>query len=130
MKQGNSTGLFTRRQRNLSINRRPDDGAQALCLLDSLITCGEFQLKDFSDRLLAWYQEGLWAVGGLVFDIGIQTCIIFHKHRASHPYHRHGRAGSLRQAVKSIQGHDRYQIEVREGGGRKEGSREKEAPHM
>ncbi len=24
-----------------------DDGAQALCLLDSLITCGEFQLKDF-----------------------------------------------------------------------------------
>ena len=57
------------------------------------------------------------------------NCIIFHKHRASHPYHRHGRAGSLRQAVKSIQGHDRYQIEVREGGGRKEGSREKEAPH-
>ena len=47
---------------------------------------------------------------------------------ASHPYHRHGRAGSLRQAVRSIQGHDRYQIEVREGGagsGRKEASRAK-----
>ena len=56
------------------------------------------------------------------------NCIIFHKHRASHPYHRHGRAGSLRQAVRSIQGHDRYQIEVREGGagsGRKEAGRVK-----
>ena len=56
------------------------------------------------------------------------NCIIFHKHQASHPYHRHGRAGSLRQAVRSIQGHDRYQIEVREGGagsGRKETGRAK-----
>lgn len=34
-----------------------DDGAQALCLLDSIVTCGKFCLKDFSDRLLAWYQE-------------------------------------------------------------------------
>lgn len=50
-----------------------DDGAQALCLLDSLVTCGRFCLKDFSDRLLAWYMHGKWAVNGIVFDIGIQT---------------------------------------------------------
>ncbi|MDE7416163.1 MAG: ADP-ribosylglycohydrolase family protein [Lachnospiraceae bacterium] len=50
-----------------------DDGAQALCLLDSLVTCGAFELKDFSDKLLAWYQNGVWAVDGVVFDIGIQT---------------------------------------------------------
>ncbi len=50
-----------------------DDGAQALCLLDSLVTCGAFELKDFSDKLLAWYQNGTWAVDGVVFDIGIQT---------------------------------------------------------
>ena len=50
-----------------------DDGAQALCLLDSLITCGMFDLKDFSDRLLAWYRKGMWAIDGDVFDIGIQT---------------------------------------------------------
>lgn len=50
-----------------------DDGAQALCLLDSIVTCGNFCLKDFSDRLLAWYQEGKWAVDGIVFDVGIQT---------------------------------------------------------
>ncbi len=50
-----------------------DDGAQALCLLDSLVSCGAFVLKDFSDRLLAWYLNGEWAVDGVVFDIGIQT---------------------------------------------------------
>lgn len=50
-----------------------DDGAQALCLLDSLLTVGHFDLDDFSERLLAWYRDGLWAVDGHVFDIGIQT---------------------------------------------------------
>lgn len=50
-----------------------DDGAQALCLLDSLVSCGAFELNDFSDRLLAWYQEGKWAVDNIVFDIGVQT---------------------------------------------------------
>ena len=41
------------------------------------------------------------------------TCIIFHKNKASHPYHQHGRANSLRQAVRSIQSHDKWQIEGR-----------------
>lgn len=30
------------------------------------------------------------------------TVIIFHKHKASHPYHQHGRANTLRQAVRSV----------------------------
>lgn len=38
------------------------------------------------------------------------TVIIFHKHRAGHPYHHHGRANTLRQAVRSIQGHDKWQM--------------------
>lgn len=38
------------------------------------------------------------------------ACIIFHKHRFSHPYHQHGRANTLRQAVKSIQSHDKWQM--------------------
>lgn len=50
-----------------------DDGAQALCLLESLITCGGFNLQDFSDKLLAWYEDGKWAIDGIVFDVGIQT---------------------------------------------------------
>ena len=50
-----------------------DDGAQALCLLDSLLTCGRFDAEDFGRRLVRWYDEGYLAVDGRVFDIGIQT---------------------------------------------------------
>ena len=50
-----------------------DDGAQALCLLDSVIEKGKFDLIDFSDKLLNWYENGLWAVDNHVFDVGIQT---------------------------------------------------------
>ena len=41
------------------------------------------------------------------------SCIVFHKHRYQHPYHQHGRARTLRQAIKSIKDHDVYQITVR-----------------
>ena len=37
------------------------------------------------------------------------SCIIFHKHKVSHPYHQHGRSNTLRQAVRSIKSHDRWQ---------------------
>lgn len=40
-------------------------------------------------------------------------CIIFHKHRASQPYHQHGRARNLGQAVRSIMGHDVFQMNGR-----------------
>lgn len=50
-----------------------DDGAQALCLLDILQKQKKFSLKDFSDALSSWYENGLWAVDGVVFDVGIQT---------------------------------------------------------
>ena len=43
--------------------------------------------------------------------LGKGSCVIFHKHKASHPYHQHGRADTLRQAVRSIQGHDKWVIE-------------------
>ncbi len=55
-----------------------DDGAQALCLLDSIVTCGKFQLKDFSDRILAWYQEGKWAVSCvLMAKEMVPLCVYF-----------------------------------------------------
>ncbi|MCL2091313.1 MAG: ADP-ribosylglycohydrolase family protein [Micrococcales bacterium] len=50
-----------------------DDGAQALCLLDSLLRTGTLDLDDFATRMLAWYDDGLWAVDDLGFDVGIQT---------------------------------------------------------
>lgn len=50
-----------------------DDGAQALCLLASLLDCGRLSLTDFGDRLLQWLDDGYMAVDGDVFDCGIQT---------------------------------------------------------
>ena len=41
------------------------------------------------------------------------ACVIFHKHKHLHPYHQHGRAHTLRQAVQSIKRHDKYQLKVR-----------------
>ncbi len=41
------------------------------------------------------------------------TVIIFHKHKVSHPYHRHGRANTLRQAVLGIRKHDEWQMNGR-----------------
>lgn len=64
---------FCRAHQTVPAGTWSDDGAQALCLLDSLVSCGAFCLEDFSDRLLAWYRDGMWAVDGVVFDIGIQT---------------------------------------------------------
>ncbi len=50
-----------------------DDGAQALALLDSLLRCGKLDLNDFAQRLVDWKEAGKYAVGGIVFDIGITT---------------------------------------------------------
>lgn len=50
-----------------------DDGAQALCLLDSLLARNRFDADDFGRRLLLWYEKGYMAVDGNVFDVGVQT---------------------------------------------------------
>jgi ADP-ribosyl-[dinitrogen reductase] hydrolase len=50
-----------------------DDGAQALCLLASLLECGQLDIEDFGQRLLRWFDSGYMAVGGRVFDVGVQT---------------------------------------------------------
>jgi ADP-ribosyl-[dinitrogen reductase] hydrolase len=50
-----------------------DDGAQALALLDSLLTMGRLDLDDFGARLLAWFDQGAYTPDGRVFDCGMQT---------------------------------------------------------
>jgi ADP-ribosyl-[dinitrogen reductase] hydrolase len=52
-----------------------DDGAQALCLLESLLERGEFDPQDFGRRMLDWLDKGHLAVDGRVFDVGIQTSL-------------------------------------------------------
>lgn len=62
-----------------------DDGAQALCLLASLLECGRLDPDDLGRRLLAWYESGYLAVGGRVFDVGIQTSQAFRALKAGTP---------------------------------------------
>lgn len=49
-----------------------DDGAQALCLLASLVECGRFDADDFALKLVAWFREDFMAVDEM-FDVGVQT---------------------------------------------------------
>ena len=67
-----------------------DDGAQALCLLDSLLEKGKFDLDDFSHKLLDWYDDGYMAVDGRVFDVGIQTGMALDCYRQDMPAERCG----------------------------------------
>jgi ADP-ribosyl-[dinitrogen reductase] hydrolase len=70
-----------------------DDGAQALCLLASLLHQGKLELDDFSRRLINWRTWGYLAAGGLVFDIGIQTRRAIEALESGVPAARSGPAG-------------------------------------
>lgn len=67
-----------------------DDGAQALCLLESLLDCGTLNLDDLGTRFIRWADEGHLAVDGDVFDIGTQTAWAFRALRLGTPPDRSG----------------------------------------
>lgn len=50
-----------------------DDGAQALCLLESLLLVGDLDVDDLSGRLVDWWRGGYLTPDGLTFDVGNQT---------------------------------------------------------
>ena len=50
-----------------------DDGSQALCLLDSLLTCGRLDPDDLGSRLLRCHTAGYMWIDGRVFDTGVTT---------------------------------------------------------
>ncbi len=64
---------FRRAHSGVPTGTYSDDGAQALILLDSLLECGKFDASHFARGLVDWYDKGFMAVGGKVFDVGIQT---------------------------------------------------------
>ena len=61
-----------------------DDGALMLALLDSLLHAG-FDTADQGRRALAWYDEGRYAAGGDIFDIGVATSSALYALRAGTP---------------------------------------------
>jgi ADP-ribosylglycohydrolase len=64
---------FARAHRGVPIGTWSDDGAQALCLLASLLHAGRLDIEDFARRMVNWYEHGYMAVDGQVFDVGVQT---------------------------------------------------------
>lgn len=44
----------------------------------------------------------------------LRSCVIFHKHKVSDPYHQHGHSSTLFQAVRQIKKHDKWQLGRRE----------------
>lgn len=50
-----------------------DDTSMALCLADSLVTCGGFDARDQMQRYLRWWRQGYWSSKGYCFDIGSTT---------------------------------------------------------
>ena len=50
-----------------------DDGAQALCLLASVLRNDRLDVEDFGRRLVNWNDHGYMTPDGRVFDVGIQT---------------------------------------------------------
>jgi ADP-ribosylglycohydrolase len=66
-----------------------DDGALMLALLDSLLEAG-FDTEDQGRRVLAWRDEGRYAVGGEVFDVGTSTTEALHALRSGTPAERAG----------------------------------------
>jgi ADP-ribosylglycohydrolase len=63
---------FRRAHEGVPTGTWSDDGAQALCLLASLLECRKFDVDDFAAKLVAWFREDYLAVDEM-FDVGIQT---------------------------------------------------------
>ncbi len=70
---------FMRAHRNTPVGTWSDDGAQALCLLASLLDSDRFDPDDLGRRLVAWYDRGYMAIDGHVFDVGIHTARVVHE---------------------------------------------------
>jgi len=71
-----------------------DDGAQALCLAESLLARDALDLDDFGRRLLRWRDRGHLAVDARVFDVGIQTGAALARLRRGMPPDRSGDTGA------------------------------------
>ena len=64
---------FQKTYPNIPFGTWSDDGAQALCLLSSLLHKNKLDPEDLMNRMCNWYQHGYMAVDYQVFDVGIQT---------------------------------------------------------
>ncbi|WP_111859537.1 ADP-ribosylglycohydrolase family protein [Acinetobacter sp. CFCC 10889] len=71
---------FGKTYSNIPFGTWSDDGAQALCLLDSLLYKNKLDAEDLMHRMCNWYQHGYMAVDYQVFDVGVQTAEAIRKY--------------------------------------------------
>lgn len=84
---------FPRSHNGVPAGTWSDDGAQALCLLSSLMACNCLDLRNFAGQLLNWAGWGYLAVDGHVFDIGVQTYRALEALKAGVPPEQSGPTG-------------------------------------
>jgi ADP-ribosyl-[dinitrogen reductase] hydrolase len=93
---------FVRSHRTTPIGTWSDDGAQALCLLASLLDCNCLDPDDLGRRLVDWYDRGYMAVGGKVFDVGIHTARVVHEISRGMPVLEAGALGNQARGNGSL----------------------------
>ena len=64
------TGMRAGGALGLEAGEWTDDTAMALCLAESLVTCGRFDARDQMERYLRWYRQGHLSSNGHCVDIG------------------------------------------------------------
>ena len=72
-----------------------DDGAQALCLLASLLQENRLNATDLMNRISNWYEAGYMAVDYKVFDVGVQTASAIAKYRNGSPASESGGSSEM-----------------------------------
>ncbi len=97
---------YAKSHANVPVGTWSDDGAQALCLLSSLIEMeGDFislDLDDFGERLIRWYENGYLAVDGYAFDVGNQTCEALNRLKKNRSPFTSGLKGSFNNGNGSL----------------------------
>ena len=68
---------------------------------------------EYDVTLLSLNTRHMWQLHNVELPDG-EVTVIFHKHKASHPYHLHGRSRRLNQAVRGIRKHDKWQTRGRQ----------------
>jgi ADP-ribosyl-[dinitrogen reductase] hydrolase len=79
-----------------------DDGAQALCLLTTLVNSPKLDMEDFAERLIRWYDHGYMAVDGFAFDVGNQTCEALNRLKRGVSPYESGLSGSYNNGNGSL----------------------------
>lgn len=55
-----------------------DDGAMALCIMESAVRCQKYDLEDIADNFIRWYDDGFCSSLDYAFDVGTATVTGIH----------------------------------------------------